>query len=72
MALELVGLNFRQKNPLLKAELERVESHQPFPSLDTVRYQLPTPSLPGTDDEWQTAIQNARSQLEHQRLRYAV
>ncbi|PBK77085.1 uncharacterized protein ARMOST_09234 [Armillaria ostoyae] len=57
------------KNPLLKAELERVESHQPFPSLDTVRYQLPTPSLPGTDDEWQTAIQNARSQLEHQRLR---
>ncbi|KAG7450246.1 breast carcinoma amplified sequence 2 [Guyanagaster necrorhizus] len=57
------------KNPLLKAELERVESHQPFPSLDTLRYQLPTPSLPGTDDEWQAAIQNTRSQLEHQRLR---
>ncbi|KAK0208480.1 Pre-mRNA-splicing factor SPF27 [Desarmillaria ectypa] len=56
-------------NPFLKAELERVESHQPFPSLDALRYQLPTPSLPGTDDEWQAAIQNARSQLEHQRLR---
>ncbi|KAF5377603.1 hypothetical protein D9615_005165 [Tricholomella constricta] len=58
------------KNPLLRAELERVESHQPFPSLDSLRYQLPGPtSSPGTDEEWQAALQNARAQLEHQRIR---
>ncbi|RDB29008.1 Pre-mRNA-splicing factor SPF27 [Hypsizygus marmoreus] len=58
------------KNPLLRAELERVESHQPFPSLDTLRYQLPAPtSTPATDEEWQAALKNARAQLEHQRIR---
>ncbi|KAG5648192.1 hypothetical protein DXG03_006147 [Asterophora parasitica] len=58
------------KNPLLRAELERVESHQPFPTLDTLRYSLPPPiSSPGTDEEWQSALQNARAQLEHQRIR---
>ncbi|KAG6837033.1 hypothetical protein H0H93_015896 [Arthromyces matolae] len=57
-------------NPLLKAELERVESHQPFPPLDTVRYQLPPPSSnPGTDEEWHVALQNAHAQLEHQKIR---
>ncbi|KAF7306641.1 hypothetical protein MIND_00455600 [Mycena indigotica] len=56
-------------NPLLKAELQRVESHQEFPRLDTLRYQLPAPSLPGTDEEWQAALKNAEAQLEHQRIR---
>lgn len=58
------------KNPLLRAELERVESHQPFPSLDSLRYQLPAPtSIPATDEEWQTSLTNARAQLEHQQIR---
>ncbi|KAF7437084.1 hypothetical protein PC9H_003918 [Pleurotus ostreatus] len=58
------------KNPLLQAELERVESHQPFPQVDQIRYQLPGPtSVPGTDEEWQAAVRNAQAQLEHQRLR---
>ncbi|KAG6845643.1 hypothetical protein H0H87_005850 [Tephrocybe sp. NHM501043] len=58
------------KNPLLRAELDRVETHQPFPPLDTIRYQLPAPlSSPGTDEEWKSAVQNARAQLEHQKLR---
>lgn len=61
---------------MLEAELARVESHQPFPPLDTVRYQLPVPiSTPASDDEWQSALKNAHAQLEHQRLRcvyYAV
>ncbi|KAK7058290.1 hypothetical protein VNI00_001921 [Paramarasmius palmivorus] len=57
-------------NPLLKAELERVESHQPFPSLDSLRYQLPAPtSTPGTEEEWKAALDNARAQLEHQKIR---
>ncbi|KAF8649883.1 hypothetical protein AX16_005645 [Volvariella volvacea WC 439] len=59
------------KNPLLQKELERVSKHEPFPSLDTIRYQLPAPtSTPGTDEEWQSALNNARAQLEHQRLRH--
>ncbi|KAJ8518700.1 hypothetical protein ONZ45_g4226 [Pleurotus djamor] len=58
------------KNPLLQAELQRVESHQPFPQIDQIRYQLPGPSsVPGTDEEWQAAIKNAQAQLEHQLLR---
>ncbi|KAJ7783423.1 breast carcinoma amplified sequence 2 [Mycena maculata] len=57
------------KNPLLQAELARVESHEKFPPLDTVRYQLPAPSAPGTDEEWQAALKNAHAQLEHQRMR---
>ncbi|KAL0950848.1 hypothetical protein HGRIS_007606 [Hohenbuehelia grisea] len=56
-------------NPVLQAELERVEAHQPFPQLDTIRHQLPGPSAPGTDEEWQAALKNAHAQLEHQKIR---
>lgn len=55
---------------MLKAELSRVENHESLPAIDTVRYQLPAPtSIPGSDEEWLKALQNARSQLEHQRVR---
>ncbi|KIK71308.1 hypothetical protein GYMLUDRAFT_326273 [Collybiopsis luxurians FD-317 M1] len=58
------------KNPLLQAELERIESHKPMPPLDNLRYQLPAPtSVPATDEEWKAALDNARAQLEHQRIR---
>ncbi|KAM6497944.1 Pre-mRNA-splicing factor SPF27 [Amanita muscaria] len=58
------------KNQLLKAELERVETHQQMPPLDSIRYQLPGPtSSPGTDEEWKAALDNARAQLEQQKLR---
>ncbi|KAF8559319.1 breast carcinoma amplified sequence 2 [Imleria badia] len=64
-------LELFRNNPLLAAELARVEAHQPLPPLDTVRYQLPAPtSSPGTDHDWREAIQNAHAQLEHQRLRH--
>ncbi|KAH7883817.1 breast carcinoma amplified sequence 2 [Phlebopus sp. FC_14] len=59
-----------KNNPLLAAELARVEAHEPLPPLDSVRYQLPAPSAPGTDEGWQQAIRNAQAQLEHQRLRH--
>lgn len=50
--------------------MTRVESHQPLPSLDTIRYQLPAPaSTPGTPEEWQSALKNAHAQLEHQHIR---
>jgi pre-mRNA-splicing factor SPF27 len=59
-------------NPILEAELSRVESHQPLPSLDTIRYQLPAPTaVPATDADWQAALNNAHAQLEHQRIRHA-
>ncbi|KAH8120561.1 breast carcinoma amplified sequence 2 [Phellopilus nigrolimitatus] len=63
-------LDLFTKNPLLQAELQRVESHQPIPPLDNVRYQLPAPtSSPVTDEDWQAALKNAKAQLEHQRIR---
>ncbi|KAI0815293.1 breast carcinoma amplified sequence 2 [Irpex lacteus] len=63
-------LNLFSKNPLLQAELARVESHQPLPPLDTTRYQLPGPnSNNATEEEWEAAVKNAHAQLEHQRLR---
>ncbi|OCH96641.1 breast carcinoma amplified sequence 2 [Obba rivulosa] len=59
-------------NPLLEAELARVESRQPLPPLDTLRYQLPAPtSTPASEEEWRAALNNARVQLEHQRLRHS-
>ncbi|KAH9853141.1 breast carcinoma amplified sequence 2 [Lenzites betulinus] len=56
-------------HPLLQAELERVSNHQPMPQLDTSRYQLPGPTTPENEEQWLEALQNARAQLEHQKLR---
>ncbi|KAF8168298.1 Pre-mRNA-splicing factor SPF27 [Crassisporium funariophilum] len=57
-------------NPLLKAELQRAASNQPFPTLDSIRYSLPGPtSQPATDKEWKDALDNAYAQLQHQRIR---
>ncbi|KAG1716347.1 hypothetical protein ID866_831 [Astraeus odoratus] len=58
-------------NPVLAAELARIEANQSLSSIDTVRYQLPGPaSTPGTDEEWQAALRNAHAQLEHLRIRH--
>lgn len=60
-----------QKNPLLAAELERVERGEPLPPLDTTRHQLPAPEdqANATEEEWKASLQNAKAQLEHQRRR---
>ncbi|KLO20525.1 breast carcinoma amplified sequence 2 [Schizopora paradoxa] len=59
-----------EKNDLLQAELKRVESHQPMPPLDHIRYQLPAPTkTPASREDWEAALKNAKAQLEHQRLR---
>jgi pre-mRNA-splicing factor SPF27 len=60
-----------KNNPLLQAELKRVEDHEPLPPLDSSRYQLPAP-IDVTDEEWQKALDNAKAQLEHQRIRYVA
>lgn len=60
-----------QNHPLLAAELARVESHQPIPPLDQIRYQLPAPSEDNqTEEAWNNAVKNAKAQLEHQRIRH--
>jgi pre-mRNA-splicing factor SPF27 len=57
---------------MLQAEMQRVEAGESLPPIDTIRYQLPGPTTPEpTDDDWKKSLQNAHSQLEHQRLRYA-
>ena len=59
-----------QNNPLLQAELARIEAHQPLPPLDTTRYQLPGPTeSTATVEDWEASLRNANAQLEHQRLR---
>ncbi|KAF8807226.1 breast carcinoma amplified sequence 2 [Phlegmacium glaucopus] len=64
------ALELFTNDPLLKAELQRAASNQPFPSLDSLRYSLPAPtSTPGTDEEWKAALDNAYAQLQHQRIR---
>jgi len=58
-------------NPLLAAELERVENHERINAIDTTRFSLPPPPNPetATMEDWKAALKNARAQLEHQRLR---
>ncbi|KDQ20548.1 hypothetical protein BOTBODRAFT_124185 [Botryobasidium botryosum FD-172 SS1] len=57
-------------NPLLAAELVRVQSNQPLSALDSSRYQLPGPLGEGpTEADWKAAVQNAKAQLQHQQSR---
>ena len=60
-----------QNNPLLAAELARVENHERLNAIDTTRFSLPPPPNPetATVEDWEAALKNARAQLEHQRLR---
>ncbi|KZW02053.1 breast carcinoma amplified sequence 2 [Exidia glandulosa HHB12029] len=60
-----------EKNPLLAAELARIEAHKPIPPIDTTRYQLPPPpsGQDASEEAWQKALDNAKAQLTHQELR---
>jgi pre-mRNA-splicing factor SPF27 len=58
---------------MLDAEMKRIEAGESLTPLDTIRYQLPGPTTAEpTDEDWKQALKNAHSQLEHQRLRYAL
>jgi len=57
-------------NPMLAAELKRVENHESLDALDSTRYQVPAPLSPDASvEDWEKAVQNARAQMEHQGLR---
>jgi pre-mRNA-splicing factor SPF27 len=60
-----------QNNELLQAELQRVAKGTPLTALDLQRYNLnpPPPAQRGDPAAWQTALDNAHAQLEHQRNR---
>ena len=63
----LIDTLTRQNNELLAAELARVQSNKPLNALDTVRYTLPDPAAAvPSEEDWEQALNNARSQLEHQ------
>lgn len=73
MKIRLTAVLFAQDNELLKAELARVEARQTLNVLDTVRYTLPDPAEPNRSEaHWEHALNNARSQLEHQLSRYIL
>jgi len=64
-------LTVAQNAPLLAAEMERVEAHKPLQAVDTTRYALPAPQDSNApEEEWKGALDNAKAQLLHQRLRY--
>ena len=56
---------------MLEAELQRVSGGAPLAALDLMRYNLnpPPASQRGDPAAWQTALDNAHAQLEHQRNR---
>jgi len=63
-------INLFANNPLLAAEMIRVEKQEPLNALDTSRYQVPAPlGKDATVEDWEKAVKNARAQMEHQGLR---
>ncbi|KAJ3137248.1 hypothetical protein HDU90_002034 [Geranomyces variabilis] len=52
--------------PMLAADLDRVSTSQSNPILDTARFRLEPPKNPKSLADWQTALENAEAQLEHQ------
>ncbi|KAJ1919500.1 hypothetical protein H4219_001971 [Mycoemilia scoparia] len=60
-----------EKNPILRAEYDRIKAKKPIEKFDISRYKLEPPPKDKEDDvqEWISAASNAASQLEHQYLR---
>lgn len=59
-----------QDNTFLASELKRLQSKAKTKGgLDSVRYSLPVPPASAPLEAWNKAMNNAASQLEHQRIR---
>jgi len=58
-------------HPALQAEWMRVCEEQPMPQMDTTRYQMEAPPAAKQTNvaAWDSAVQNAQAQLEHQNNR---
>jgi hypothetical protein len=54
---------------MLADEMKRAEAGRKLVALDTARYALAVPGDGATEAEWKAALDNARTQLEHQRIR---
>ena len=61
------------ENPMLAAEMRRMEAGQRMQPLDVSRYEVAPPegALQRDPSAWRAALANARSQLEHQHNRLA-
>ena len=62
---------FQQDNPVLQAELARVSRGEKLSALDLSRLRLEPPTSSSSDtqpspSDWECAVQNSQSQLEHQ------
>jgi pre-mRNA-splicing factor SPF27 len=56
----------------MEAEFARITAQQGQETMDTARYELPPPGKDSkhSPEAWQTAVDNAKAQLEHQRTRF--
>lgn len=63
-----------QEHPMLQAEMQRVVQQDPLQALDTSRFEMNPPPLNKQKDleAWRKAVSNAKSQLEHQNLRFSL
>ncbi|KHJ44291.1 ribosomal protein S4 [Trichuris suis] len=70
LSLSSVEVPFWQ-TPVLRNEMERLESGRPMELLNMKRYELPGPPAAKQSDitSWQEAVANSKTQLEHQDLR---
>lgn len=61
-----------KSNELLRKEWERIQAEEAFPTMDTSRYSLDPPKGGSRADpsEWNSAVENAAAQLQHQSVRY--
>lgn len=59
----------RKRSQLTTSELERVHAGTQLPSIDEQRLKLERPEEQSNSVEWQSAIDNAKAQLQHQALR---
>ncbi|OLY85013.1 Pre-mRNA-splicing factor SPF27-like protein [Smittium mucronatum] len=54
---------------LLRKEYERIKNGEKMSQFDTTRYKLEQPSSKDSVSEWEKAVDNSQSQLEHQLIR---
>ncbi|KAI0034940.1 breast carcinoma amplified sequence 2 [Vararia minispora EC-137] len=63
-------LDLFKEHALLADEMKRVEEGHKLDAIDRIRYTLPVPGEGASEGEWKAALDNARTQLEHQRIRH--
>ncbi|RHZ53187.1 hypothetical protein Glove_449g7 [Diversispora epigaea] len=63
------NFEFFKDSPILSTEYQRVQQGKPIIEMDTNRYKLPDPEDKTDLESWKKAVDNSKSQLNHQNLR---